>query len=84
MDTAKPASRLARWLIHFSNYEFDIEYRPGRVNSNADALSRLIPSDENKPELEKPGFLVNLLRLGECHPSESQEKIALYHGLKWF
>ena len=34
-----PASRLARWRIKLSEYEYDIAYKPGRVNSNADALS---------------------------------------------
>ena len=34
-----PASRLARWRIELSEYEYDIAYKPGRVNSNADSLS---------------------------------------------
>ena len=35
-----PASRLVRWRIKLSEYEYDIAYKPGRVISNADALSR--------------------------------------------
>ena len=35
-----PASRLARWRIKSSEYEYDIAYKPGRVNSSAGALSR--------------------------------------------
>ena len=35
-----PASRLARWWIKLSEYEYDIAYKHARVNSNADALSR--------------------------------------------
>ena len=34
------ASRLARWKIQLSEYNYDIQYKPGRVNANADALSR--------------------------------------------
>ena len=35
-----PASRLARWRIKLSKFEYDIAYKPERVNSNADTLSR--------------------------------------------
>ena len=35
-----PVSRLARWRIKLSEYNYEIVYKPGRVNSNADALSR--------------------------------------------
>ena len=35
-----PASRLARWRIKLREYEYDSAYKPGRVNSNVDALSR--------------------------------------------
>jgi len=31
---------LARWLETLAEYDYDIERRPGRMHSNADALSR--------------------------------------------
>jgi hypothetical protein len=31
--------RMARWLSFFSEYNFTVEYRPGRLNVLADALS---------------------------------------------
>ena len=34
------SSRLARWKIKLQEYDFEIQYKPGRVNANADALSR--------------------------------------------
>ena len=33
-------SRLARWKIKLQEYDYEIQYKPGRVNANADALSR--------------------------------------------
>ncbi|XP_053378575.1 uncharacterized protein LOC128548173 [Mercenaria mercenaria] len=35
-----PEGQIARWLEVLSIYDFDIKHRPGRVHSNADALSR--------------------------------------------
>lgn len=36
----KPEGQIARWLEFLSQYDFEIQFRPGRVHSNADALSR--------------------------------------------
>ena len=38
---SNPESQLARWLETLSLYDISIKYRPGRLNSNADALSRI-------------------------------------------
>ena len=37
--------RMARWHEKLSEYEFDIEYRPGKQNTTADALSRMVQID---------------------------------------
>ncbi|KAF1321780.1 reverse transcriptase, partial [Globisporangium splendens] len=39
------SQRMARWLSFFAEYEFDVEYKPGRFNVIADALLR-------RPEFE--------------------------------
>lgn len=44
MRFSNPESQLARWLETLSLYDLTIKYRPGRLNSNADAMSR-IPCD---------------------------------------
>ena len=44
-----PSGKLARWSQTLSEFELELHYRPGRVNSNADALSRA-PVGESDPE----------------------------------
>ncbi len=38
----EPSSRLVRWRLKLQEFEYDIEHIPGRKNSVADALSRLL------------------------------------------
>ena len=41
MRFSNPESQLARWLETLSLYDLTIKFRPGRQNSNADAVSRI-------------------------------------------
>ena len=43
------ASRIQRWLLLLSSYEYTIEHKPGVSLANADALSRL-PLPETTPQ----------------------------------
>ena len=36
----QPEGILARWIETLSEYDYEIEHRPGRLHSNTDALSR--------------------------------------------
>ena len=38
-----PTSRLMRWRIRLNDYDYEMVYKPGKINSNADALSRNPP-----------------------------------------
>ena len=40
MKMKDPTGRLARWSLQLQQYQFDIIHRAGRLNGNADALSR--------------------------------------------
>lgn len=40
ISTAKPDAVGHRWLAALANYEFDLKYKPGRYNQDADGLSR--------------------------------------------
>ena len=35
-----PKGMLYRWLMEIQSYDFEIRHRPGKLNLNADALSR--------------------------------------------
>ena len=41
MRFTNPEGQLARWLETLALYDITIQYRPGRLNSNADAISRI-------------------------------------------
>ncbi|KAG1443008.1 hypothetical protein G6F55_012799 [Rhizopus delemar] len=41
LKTPNPTGIIARWITILSEYEFEVKYRPGRVNESADFLSRL-------------------------------------------
>ena len=41
MSVKDPGSRLLRWRIKLEEYDYEIVYKPGSQNANADALSRI-------------------------------------------
>jgi len=41
INVKDPGSRLMRWRLQLAEYDFEIIYKPGKQNSNADALSRV-------------------------------------------
>lgn len=47
------SAKVVRWQASLLAYDFDIVYRAGKLNANADALSRLKESYSRGPELEE-------------------------------
>jgi hypothetical protein len=35
-----PSSRLLRWKLLLEEYDYEVKYKPGKQNTNADSLSR--------------------------------------------
>ena len=40
--TQNPRGQTARWIMTLQEYDFEVIYRPGRIHSNVDTLSRTI------------------------------------------
>jgi hypothetical protein len=66
MNVKDPSSRLLRWRIKLEEYDYEILYRKGALNANADALSRI-----NEVKVDKETPLVSEL-------NEEQKKLILY------
>jgi hypothetical protein len=45
-------SLLLRWRLRLSEFSFEIQYKPGRTNQVADALSRIYTGGIDKEELD--------------------------------
>ena len=45
-----PRGKMARWLIELENYDYKIEYIPGKENVQADYLSRISTPDHSEHE----------------------------------
>ena len=39
-NRTQPKGRIARWIFELSEYDYEIIHKQGRLNANADALSR--------------------------------------------
>lgn len=44
-----PTSRLVRWRLKLAEYDYEVTYKAGKINANADALSRNPPLEKILP-----------------------------------
>ena len=51
----EPKGRLGRWALQLSEFDYEVCYRPGRINKNADAMSRLPVNHAGSPGLRARG-----------------------------
>jgi hypothetical protein len=69
MNVKDPGSRLMRWRIQLEEYDYEVIYKPGRQNSNADALSRInaLEKEVSQPEEIDDDMKIKIFR--EHHDS---------------
>ena len=60
--TPEPIGQQARWISLVDEFDFDIEYRPGKAHGNADALSRMPCPEECKQCTGKSNSRVAVIR----------------------
>ena len=75
--------RLTRWLLFLQQFNLDFQYKPGRLHTNADTLSR-IPSRDNTvaaiEELISEDTLHTFLKAQEEDPALGKVIEALKNG----
>lgn len=82
MTTSDVTGQLARWALKLQGYDFEILYRPGKQNANADALSRLKRIEDNKATEQSNGMLY--MKRGWQQESSSGEQGVSSRGRKIF
>ena len=68
---ARAAARVLRWAILLSGYNYELKYRPGEANGNADALSRL-PLDARNGEVSQKVVSVAMMELVKAPVTEKE------------
>lgn len=57
-------AKLGRWALQLQNYDFEVVYREGKNNQNADAISRMPhpPASDKQPDMDDiPSPMVNAI-----------------------
>ena len=54
------SERLTRWRLKLAEYDFDIVYRKGKANANADAMSRVESTESQEPINDNLETLFNI------------------------
>ena len=59
LQTARLNATEQRWVARLNTYDFQLRYRSGRKNANADTLSRRIPRELKEESQDEIGALLH-------------------------
>lgn len=76
-----PSSRLMRWTLRLSEFEYQVVHKSGKMHTNADSLSRHVlgVNTELSPLLDLELFKQYQLTDPECQMMSSQKKVKMSH-----
>lgn len=86
MSLKDPGSRLTRWTVKLSEYDFEVIHKPGKMNTNADALSRvaIIKIDASPGELlrsqEEEDDIRNIKKTLETYEKDDEGYVYFIDG----
>ncbi len=72
LSSAKLNATGLRWVGELSDFHFTIKYRPGKANTDADELSRLVPSVDNYIKSCTEEITIDTLQAVQSYVSEQQ------------
>ena len=73
----EPKGKLGRWAIDIADFDYEVKYRPGPVNKNADALSRLpvnvVENAELEVHLDQDAELIEALSVAKIKQAQQKD-----------
>ncbi len=78
-----PSPKIARWILQLEEYDFEIEYREGKRNGNADGMSRLPIEVNTCMQILESCITLNEVREAQQNNTEIAEIIEAVKAGTW-
>ena len=78
-----PSPKIARWILQLEEYDFEIEYREGKRNGNADGMSRLPIEVNTCMQILESCVTLNEIRKAQQNNTEIAQIIEAVKAGSW-